>query len=99
MTNTIRLASRPAIILEGQVYYEEQRNVYLVVTKRNGDMVRYAGPAQGQELSFRGILEDEMFIHRFQPVDPADLTQVESAALLSLCQPNTKLKTGYIKED
>lgn len=90
---------RAPIILEGQVYYDEGKNAYLVVTKKNGEMVSYTGQAFTGCPGFRGRLEDEDFILKFQPVDPADLTAAEAAELLSFCPQGTKLKIGFIKED
>jgi hypothetical protein len=91
--------TRAPIILEGQVYYEEARNSYLVVTKRRGETICYAGPPSKGVLGFRGMLEDEQFVERFQPVDPVDLSETEKAELLALCGPGTSLKIGFIKED
>ncbi len=90
---------RAPIILEGQVYYDEGKNAYLVVTKKLGEMVSYTGQAFTGSLGFRGKLEDEEFVLKFQPVDPSDLSAGEAAELLSFCPPGTKLKIGYIKED
>lgn len=90
---------RAPIILAGQTYYDESKNAYLVVTKRQGEMVSYTGQPFTGALGFRGRLEDEDFITQFQPVDPADLTEAEAAELLSFCDEGTTLKTGYIKED
>lgn len=78
------------IILEGQMYYDEEKNDYLVVTKKNGESITYQG--QG----FKGMLEDEIFVSKFQPVDPLDLTKTESAYFKDLC--NNELKTGFIQE-
>lgn len=91
--------TRAPLILEGQVYYDEGKNAYLVVTKKQGETITYVGQAAPGLLSFRGMLEDERFIERFQPVDPSDLTVLEKEELLGFCRPNTTLKTGFIKED
>jgi len=90
---------RAPIILEGQVYYDETKNSYLVVTMKKGEMISYSGQPFAGSLGFRGRLEDEDFISRFQPVDPSDLTPDEKRELLSFCQPGATLKTGFIKED
>lgn len=90
---------RPPIILEGQTYYDESKNAYLVVTKKQGEVVSYTGQPFAGSLGFRGKLEDEDFILQFQPVDPVDLTAEEAAELLSFCPPGTNLKTGFIKEE
>lgn len=80
------------IILQGQVYFDDPKNLYLVVTKRQGEMISYSGNG------FKGILEDEEFIERFQPVDPVDLSADETEELLTLCPPGVSLKIGFIKE-
>lgn len=90
---------RAPIIIEGQVYYDEAKNAYLVVTRRVGEMITYSGQAFKDSSGFRGRLEDEQFIELFQPVDLADLTQDEKQELLSFCVPGTQLKTGFIKEE
>jgi len=90
---------RAPLILEGQVYYDTEKNAYLVVIKKNGDVVTYRGQAFNQVLGFRGMLEDEEFAVTFQPVDPVDLTQSEKDELTSYCAPGTKLKLGFIKEE
>ncbi len=81
-----------AIILEGQVYYDEEKNDYLVVTANNRGVISYSGHG------FRGLLGDDAFIERFQPVDPADLTPAEEQQLLSFCRPGTQLKIGFIMQ-
>lgn len=90
---------RAPIILEGQVYYDESKNSYVVVTQKKGEMISYTGQPSKGNLGFRGRLEDEQFIERFQPVDPIDLDLDERRELLSYCQPGTTLKVGFIKED
>lgn len=91
--------TRSPIILPGQVYYHEETNVYLVVTKKVGEMVRYTRQPYGSFVGVRGSMEDTDFIEAFQPVDPADLTADEHTELLSYCQPGTTLKVGFIQED
>lgn len=81
------------IILQGQVYYDSEKNDYLVVYNRKGEMIYYKG------VGFSGVMEDVDFIERFQPVDPDDLTGDEMTQLRSFCTPNTVLKTGFIKEN
>ncbi len=80
------------ILLEGQLYYDEEKNEYLVITRNRGGVISYSGPG------FRGQLEDEIFLDRFQPVDPADLNDGELDLLLSFCPANTNAKVGFIKE-
>lgn len=81
------------IVLEGQIYYDETKNDYLVVTRNRGGLVSYAG--QG----FRGQMADEDLVERFQPVDPIDVLPEEQRQLLDLCQPGTTLKVGFIREE
>lgn len=86
------------IILTGQVYLDETKNSYLVVTKRHGETVTYSGEAYPGCPGFRGMMEDEQFIKRFRPVDPADLTPDEARNLVEMCPPGTVLTTGYVAE-
>lgn len=90
---------RAPIILAGQVYLDPEKNAYLVVTKKDGDVISYTGQPFTDCPGFRGKLEDEEFITLFQPVDPADLSTDEVAELLSFCPPQTQLKVGFIKEE
>lgn len=90
---------RTPIILEGQVYFDDGSNTYLVVTSKVGEMVRYIGQAFTGNLGYRGSMEDIDFIERFQPVDPADLTADEVGELLNLCPTVKNLRVGFIKED
>ena len=80
------------IILVGQLYLHDDLNEYLIVTKRKGDEVSYAGPG------FRGCIEDEVFIDCFQPVDPVDVDADELASLIAMCPAGTKATTGFIKD-
>lgn len=93
------ITQRAPIILEGQVYYDETKNSYLVVTARKGEMVSYTGQPFNGCPGFRGKLEDEQFIERFQPVDPIDLTPEEKRELLSFCHSQVDLKVGFIREE
>ena len=89
---------RAPIILEGQVYFDDTSNTYLVVTKKVGEMVRYVGQRFTGNLGYRGSMEDVDFIERFQPVDPVDLTDDEMGELLNLCPTVKNLRVGFIKE-
>jgi hypothetical protein len=80
------------ILLEGQLYYDEEKNEYLIITRNRGGVISYSGPG------FRGQLDDEVFLDRFQPVDPADLDDGELNMLTAFCSPNTTAKVGFIKE-
>ncbi len=84
--------SRPVIILAGQMFYDQEKDDYLIVTKHQGDLTRYAG------YGFRGQLETEMFLDRFQPVDPADVPADELQIYLQFCPPETSAKVGFIKD-
>lgn len=81
-----------SIISAGQVYLDEQKNAYLIVTKTRSELVSYAGPG------FRGQLDEDKFLNRFPPVDPEDVSSEELDCLLSHCPDGTTAKVGYIKE-
>lgn len=85
-------STKPVIILAGQVYYDGAKNDYLVVKRKQGEVVCYAGRG------FRGMLEDEIFLKMFEPVDPEDLTTAEADYLVSLCVEGTALKVGFIND-
>lgn len=80
------------IVLAGQVFFDDEKNDYLVVTYARGDVISYSGHG------FKGMLDIDIFIDRFQPVDPEDLTDTEKTQLLSLCSGETVLKMGFIKD-
>ncbi len=80
-------------IQEGQVYLDEPKNEYVIVTKSDRGRIFYAGSG------FNGIREDEIFIEKFLPVDPADLEQDELRQLLALCADGTTAKVGVILEE
>lgn len=86
-------STKPVIILAGQVFYDSEKNHYLVVRRKQGEVVSYAGHG------FRGMLEEDVFLDKFQPVDPEDLTSDEVAALTGFCDEGTALKIGFILED
>lgn len=80
-------------IQEGQIYLDELKNEYLIVTKTDRGRISYAGPG------FNGIREDETFIEKFLPVDPADLEANEILQLLAFCQDGVTAKVGLIMEE
>ena len=84
--------STPVIILAGQFYLDESKNSYLIVTKNKGEVISYAGPG------FKGQLEVEVFLDRFLPVDPDDVSVDEILGLLEFCQPGVKAQVGFIKD-
>lgn len=81
------------MITVGQVYFNEDADDYLVVTKNERGQVQYIGHG------FFGHSEDQSFIERFKPVDPEDLTASERLTLISLAPQGTKLQTGFILEE
>ena len=81
-----------AIISVGQVYLDEEKNTYIIVTKIRSELVSYAGPG------FRGQMDEDKFLDRFPPVDPEDVSSEELDYLLSHCPDGTTAKVGYIKE-
>jgi hypothetical protein len=91
-------ASRQPIILSGQVYLDEKSNSYVVVTKKEGEMVTYQGQPHSSFLGIRGKMEDIDFIERFQPVDPTDLTDEEYRELSSYTR-GAKLHVGFIQPE
>lgn len=80
------------IILSGQIYLDEEKNSYLIVVKKIGEVVSYTGHG------FQGMLEDEVFLNRFLPVDPADISATELSELLSFCPSGTAARVGFIKD-
>ena len=83
---------KPVIILVGQLYYDEGKNEYLIISKSTGDAVFYRGAG------FYGNLNIDTFIETFQPVDPADVSDAELQFLLNLCPPKTTAKIGFIQD-
>jgi len=92
LTGVIMKSTKPVIILTGQIYLDSDKNSYLVVTRKLGEVVSYAG------CGFKGMLEDEVFIGRFQPVDPLDVEKQELDTLLAFCSTGTSAKVGFIKD-
>jgi hypothetical protein len=87
-------ATKPLIILPGMLFLDEGKNSYLIVSGRNGETVTYVG--QG----FKGMMEDEIFIDRFLPVDPTDVSQAELDGLVALTHPARDItpRIGFIKD-
>lgn len=87
---------RAPIIVQGQVYLPHDLNAYhyeyLVVSKVNRTDISFKGPG------FSGMNEVELFLERFAPVDPQDLSSDEKQLLLSLIT-STKLLTGWVEPD
>ena len=83
--------SKMAIILPGQVYLSEDHNEYLVVLKSvKGDIV-YKG------IGFGGRHDWELFMERFKPVNPVDLTEDEAKTLKSFLDEGTELSIGWVQ--
>ncbi len=82
--------TQPTIITVGQLYLNEDLNEYLIVTGTSRGQISYGGN------KFAGRCEDETFLNRFEPVDPADVDEAELVQLLSLCPAGTKAKVGLI---
>ena len=70
------------LITIGQIYLHPTYNEYMVVTKYNRGDVNFSGPG------FSGKCWVEAFLQKFQPVDPADITEAEKTVLLSFGVPN-----------
>lgn len=82
----------PPIILGGQLYLDTRKNAYLIVTKTRAGTISYSG------IGFKGMLEDEQFILRFLPVDPADVANDELDGLIDLCPDGTQPRIGFFRE-
>jgi hypothetical protein len=83
---------RTPIIVAGQVYLHSELNEYLVVTKSTRGDIQFKG------LGFGGMNDVDMFLERFGPVDPTDLTKEEMADLNALV-PGVSLSTGWVELD
>lgn len=84
------LSYRPPIILPGQIYLNQEVNEYIVVVRNNRGTITYEG------IGIRGMIDDEMLLDRFPPVDPADLEPHELAELQQFLAD--ELKVGFIRD-
>lgn len=84
---------RTPIIVPGQVYLHGGYNEYLVVTKVNRTDVGFSGPG------FSGQHDAELFLERFGPVDPTDLSATEQIVLQGLLTNDKPLSTGWVQPD
>jgi succinate dehydrogenase flavin-adding protein (antitoxin of CptAB toxin-antitoxin module) len=84
---------RTPIILAGQVYLHGELNQYLVVTKSNQGDIKFKGPG------FTGVHDADIFLKRFGPVDPADLTATEKLELIALLDKPINLLVGWVRRD
>lgn len=85
---------RTPIIVQGQVYLHMTLNEYVVVTKATRGNIQFRGPG------FNGMNEAELFLERFGPVDPTDLSEAEMAGLLKLLdKPGVPLSIGWVQVD
>ena len=83
--------TRTPIIVAGQVYLHGDLNEYLVVTKAKQGEIHFKG------VGFGGIHDFELFLSRFGPVDPMDLTPGEVQQLATLVE-GVALSTGWVGE-
>lgn len=74
----------------GGIYLNDFVNEYLIVTKTNQGQIFYSGHG------FTGQANDEVFLERFLPVDPADVHPDELNELLTFCPSGTEPLTGYV---
>jgi hypothetical protein len=81
---------RTPIIVPGQVFLHPL-NEYIVVTKANRGDISFKGAG------ITGMHEAELFLQRFGPVDPADLSAEEQRALAEFT--NKPLCTGWVVQD
>lgn len=85
---------RTPIIVVGQVYLHSELNEYVVVTKATRGDIQFKGPG------FGGMNEVELFLERFGPVDPSDLTPEETQTLLTILdKPGVPLSVGWVQMD
>jgi hypothetical protein len=85
-------STKPVIVLPGQLYLDEEKNRYLIVSARNGETITYRGHG------FISMLEDSVFIDRFLPVDPVDVSAEELAVLVELAGNKVTPAVGFIKD-
>lgn len=88
---------RTPIIVPGQVYLHTELNEYAVVTRSVRQQIQYRGIKAGQV--FSGMNEAEVFLERFGPVDPEDLTSEEAEGLTRLLPASTSLSVGWVVEE
>jgi hypothetical protein len=84
---------RTPIIVQGQVYLHAGYNEYLVVVKVNRTDISFKGPG------FSGMNEAELFLERFGPVDPVDLSADERTVLEALIPSSSILSVGWVERD
>jgi len=78
------------IVLQGQVYFHDGLNEYIVVTRALKGDITYAGPG------IKGHMDVEDFLEKYAPVDVNDLDADEKKQLSSLA--GAELSTGYVSE-
>lgn len=89
---------RTPIIVVGQVYLHSEMNEYAVVTKSVRQQVQYRGRTESGQV-FSGMNGAEVFLERFGPVDPTDLSQKEAETLTSLLESPMPLSVGWVAPD
>lgn len=88
MTET--LLNQMPILVTGQLYLCTELNDYAIVTRNNRNQISYSGRG------FKGQADSEIFVERFEPVDPADVDDTDLTFLSSLCPDGTLISTGFI---
>lgn len=83
---------RTPIVIPGQVYLHTC-NEYIVVTRANKGEITFRGPG------IAGVNEVEVFLNRFGPVNPEDLSGPEHSGLVNLLKTPVALTVGWVKRD
>lgn len=84
---------RTPIIVPAQVYLHNEHNEYIVVTKVTRGDIQFKGKG------FYGMNESELFLERFSPVDPADLTPDETNELTAFLTTPLALLVGWVEPE
>jgi hypothetical protein len=79
------------IVLPGQVFLHTALNEYVVVTDVKRGDISYKG------LGLSGHNEIDLFLERFGPVNPVDLTEKEYTDLATLTP--ARLSIGWVKPE
>lgn len=85
---------RTPIIVAGQVYLHTELDEYVVVIKAKCGEIQYKAE------KFCGQNDVELFLTRFEPVDPINLKQEEHELLLKLLdKPSVPLSIGWVQPE
>lgn len=87
------MLQKSPLIVTGQIYLHADLDEYMIVTRNKSGLVYYCGDG------FKGSSDDQVFIERFQPVDPEDVCPIELQGLLNFCPEGTFAKVGYIIDE